>query len=117
MSHLLISVVLKVGWKDFANARPNTGHLAIAQLEMKGVVKALITQNVDRQVMRMIMIIKITITITMIIVIDENDYNYENDDNNENDDCNDDYDKFVDNDYYNDYNTKVNDDDDDENER
>ena len=111
MSHLLISAVLKVGWKDFANARPNTGHLAIAQLEMKGVVKALITQNVDRQVMRMIMIIKITITITMIIAIDENDYNDENDDNNYDDDCNDDDDdKFVDNDYHNDYNTKVNDD-------
>ena len=60
----------------------------------------------------------------MIIVIDENDYNDENDhgnekdDDNYDDDCNDDDDdKFVDNDYHNYYNTKVNDDNVDDNER
>lgn len=37
-----------MGWKDFANARPNAGHYAIAALEMKGIVTSVITQNVDR---------------------------------------------------------------------
>src|SRR3954447_13290306 len=31
-----------------ADARPNTGHLALAELEQQGLVQALITQNVDR---------------------------------------------------------------------
>ena len=39
---------MKVGWKDFANARPNFGHYAVAALELKGIVSSVITQNVDR---------------------------------------------------------------------
>lgn len=34
-------------WEALAAARPNPGHLALADLEALGVLKALITQNVD----------------------------------------------------------------------
>jgi NAD-dependent deacetylase len=34
-------------WKALAEARPNPGHVALADLEALGVLKALITQNVD----------------------------------------------------------------------
>lgn len=34
-------------WKALAAARPNAGHLAFAELERMGIVRATITQNVD----------------------------------------------------------------------
>jgi hypothetical protein len=37
-----------VGWKEFAEAKPNSGHYAIANLELKGYISSVITQNVDR---------------------------------------------------------------------
>lgn len=37
-----------VGWPRIASARPNPAHHAIAAMEAQGVVKGLITQNVDR---------------------------------------------------------------------
>ena len=36
-----------VGWQRFSAARPNAGHFALAQLEEAGVVRGIITQNVD----------------------------------------------------------------------
>lgn len=36
-----------VGWPRFGQARPNAGHLALAELEAQGRVHTLITQNVD----------------------------------------------------------------------
>lgn len=36
-----------LGWPRMANALPNPGHLALAQLEQAGLVEGLITQNVD----------------------------------------------------------------------
>lgn len=36
-----------VGWPRFTAARPNAGHRALARLEEAGVVRGLITQNVD----------------------------------------------------------------------
>jgi NAD-dependent SIR2 family protein deacetylase len=36
-----------VGWRRFSAARPNAGHVALAQLEDAGVVRGIITQNVD----------------------------------------------------------------------
>ena len=36
-----------LGWPVFALARPNVGHLAIAELERQGKVSGVITQNVD----------------------------------------------------------------------
>ncbi|HEX9939516.1 MAG TPA: NAD-dependent protein deacetylase [Longimicrobium sp.] len=36
-----------VGWPRFSAARPNAGHHALAQLEDAGVVRGIITQNVD----------------------------------------------------------------------
>ena len=36
-----------LGWKRFAGARPNAGHVALADLEAAGVVNGVITQNVD----------------------------------------------------------------------
>jgi NAD-dependent SIR2 family protein deacetylase len=36
-----------VGWPRLAEARPNAGHAAIAQLEAAGIVEGVITQNVD----------------------------------------------------------------------
>ena len=37
-----------VGWRWFANARPNATHHALAELERKGHIHHLVTQNVDR---------------------------------------------------------------------
>jgi NAD-dependent SIR2 family protein deacetylase len=36
-----------VGWRMFARARPNEGHRAVAELQRLGLVRAIITQNVD----------------------------------------------------------------------
>ena len=36
-----------VGWRRFASAGPNEGHHAVADLQRLGVVRAIITQNVD----------------------------------------------------------------------
>ncbi len=36
-----------IGWQRLGSARPNNGHRALASLEVAGVVRALITQNVD----------------------------------------------------------------------
>jgi NAD-dependent SIR2 family protein deacetylase len=35
------------GWRQVAMARPNAGHHAVAELERRGLVSAVITQNVD----------------------------------------------------------------------
>lgn len=37
-----------LGWPRMASARPNAAHRAIAELESRGVLSGLITQNVDR---------------------------------------------------------------------
>ena len=37
-----------LGWPSFQAARPNRGHDALARLEHAGLVRAVITQNVDR---------------------------------------------------------------------
>ncbi|WP_242895497.1 NAD-dependent protein deacetylase [Actinomadura litoris] len=36
-----------LGWRHIAGARPNGGHLAVAELQARGLVDAVITQNVD----------------------------------------------------------------------
>jgi NAD-dependent SIR2 family protein deacetylase len=36
-----------LGWKRFAAALPNAGHLAVADLESAGIINGVITQNVD----------------------------------------------------------------------
>lgn len=36
-----------LGWRAFANAEPNAGHLALAEMERDGIVTGVITQNVD----------------------------------------------------------------------
>lgn len=36
-----------LGWRQFSAARPNPGHLALADLELAGVVNGVVTQNVD----------------------------------------------------------------------
>ncbi|UOE46065.1 Sir2 family NAD-dependent protein deacetylase [Agromyces larvae] len=36
-----------LGWRNFRSARPNRGHLALAELEAGGVVSGVVTQNVD----------------------------------------------------------------------
>jgi NAD-dependent SIR2 family protein deacetylase len=36
-----------LGWRQIADARPNAGHRAVAQLQQRGVVAGIITQNVD----------------------------------------------------------------------
>jgi NAD-dependent SIR2 family protein deacetylase len=36
-----------LGWRAFAAAEPNAGHLALADLEARGVASGVITQNVD----------------------------------------------------------------------
>jgi len=36
-----------LGWRAFANARPNLGHLALAQAEADSIVTGVVTQNVD----------------------------------------------------------------------
>ncbi|MEU1509005.1 NAD-dependent protein deacetylase [Kitasatospora sp. NPDC005748] len=35
------------GWRSIAGARPNAGHLAVEELRRRGLVSAVITQNVD----------------------------------------------------------------------
>lgn len=37
----------RVLYREFADARPNAGHLAIAELERLGKIEAVITQNID----------------------------------------------------------------------
>ena len=36
-----------LGWRRFSAAEPNSGHVALADLELAGVVDGVITQNVD----------------------------------------------------------------------
>ncbi|AWB95529.1 NAD-dependent protein deacetylase [Agromyces badenianii] len=36
-----------LGWRSFGSAVPNRGHLALAELEARGIVDGVITQNVD----------------------------------------------------------------------
>jgi NAD-dependent SIR2 family protein deacetylase len=36
-----------LGWKRFAAAAPNSGHVAVADLESAGIINGVITQNVD----------------------------------------------------------------------
>jgi NAD-dependent SIR2 family protein deacetylase len=36
-----------LGWRHMAQAQPNAGHLAVGELERRGVVDGVITQNVD----------------------------------------------------------------------
>ena len=36
-----------LGWKRFAGAHPNAGHIALAEMEAAGLVNGIITQNVD----------------------------------------------------------------------
>ena len=36
-----------VGWTRFSQARPNAAHIALAELETRGLVTGIITQNVD----------------------------------------------------------------------
>jgi NAD-dependent SIR2 family protein deacetylase len=36
-----------LGWRQIASARPNAGHRAVAELQRAGVLRAIITQNVD----------------------------------------------------------------------
>jgi NAD-dependent SIR2 family protein deacetylase len=36
-----------LGWRQIAGARPNAGHVAVAELQDRGLVAGIITQNVD----------------------------------------------------------------------
>jgi NAD-dependent SIR2 family protein deacetylase len=36
-----------LGWRHVAHARPNSGHVAVAQLQEQGIVSGVVTQNVD----------------------------------------------------------------------
>ncbi|NBE94230.1 NAD-dependent protein deacetylase [Nonomuraea sp. KC401] len=36
-----------VGWRQIGDARPNAGHLAVAELERRGLLSGIVTQNVD----------------------------------------------------------------------
>ncbi|MBM6404643.1 NAD-dependent protein deacetylase [Phycicoccus sp. CSK15P-2] len=36
-----------VGWQRFSRAKPNTGHRAVARLQQRGLLGAVVTQNVD----------------------------------------------------------------------
>jgi NAD-dependent SIR2 family protein deacetylase len=36
-----------LGWRSFGSAQPNSGHRALADLESRGVVTGVVTQNVD----------------------------------------------------------------------
>lgn len=36
-----------LGWRAFAAAQPNDGHLALAELETRGIASGVVTQNVD----------------------------------------------------------------------
>lgn len=38
----------QVGWRTPASARPNDGHVALVELERRGVLAGVITQNIDR---------------------------------------------------------------------
>ena len=38
-----------LGWRTFGSARPNAGHVALAELEAGGVVSGVVTQNVALQ--------------------------------------------------------------------
>lgn len=40
-------MITELFYKHFGNTRPNRAHLAIAELEEKSIVKAVITQNID----------------------------------------------------------------------
>jgi NAD-dependent SIR2 family protein deacetylase len=37
----------QIGWRRLATAQPNAGHLAVATLQQAGVLRGIITQNVD----------------------------------------------------------------------
>ena len=37
-----------IGWRSFGRAQPNASHRALAQLEQRGHIELLLTQNVDR---------------------------------------------------------------------
>ena len=37
-----------IGWRFMSEAQPNAAHRALVQLEARGAINALITQNVDR---------------------------------------------------------------------
>jgi NAD-dependent SIR2 family protein deacetylase len=37
-----------VGWDRFSTSRPNAGHVALAELEARGMLDGIVTQNVDR---------------------------------------------------------------------
>lgn len=37
----------QLGWQAFSAAEPNAGHLAVARLERAGIVRGVVTQNVD----------------------------------------------------------------------
>jgi NAD-dependent SIR2 family protein deacetylase len=37
----------QAGWRMFAKAAPNQGHLAVAQLQKAGIISGVVTQNVD----------------------------------------------------------------------
>ncbi len=41
-----------LGWRAFAAAEPNPGHLALAELERRGIASGVVTQNVDGLHMR-----------------------------------------------------------------
>src|SRR5262245_16069847 len=36
-----------IGWRHVAYARYNTGHLSVAELQARGLIEGIITQNVD----------------------------------------------------------------------
>lgn len=39
--------ILDIFWKTFTDVEPNAGHRALAGLEQRGIIKELITQNID----------------------------------------------------------------------
>ena len=36
-----------LGWRQIASARPNAGHRAVAELQRRGLLAGIVTQNVD----------------------------------------------------------------------
>src|SRR6056297_1756035 len=40
-------VIKEIFYQHFAKAKPNEGHLLLADLETRGILKSLITQNID----------------------------------------------------------------------
>ncbi len=36
-----------IGWRNFAGAAPNDGHRAVTELERRGLLTGIVTQNVD----------------------------------------------------------------------